>query len=383
VAPVATTISASAQLEAATEPSREGGANEESLPLDQQQHQEGLGESTGAEDPSLAPALAEGETANVHPSTIKSTGARQEIAQTLSGNQESGVKATTEQRSPAEGAEVQVAPSETSGTVSKESEAAESQVAESILLASGNGIALGTRSTRNTAVQTTEDLIARSIEALIHQNVLTVAGKPNLETSPLQRTIGTVSAANITQPSVNSAQSLVHGDTQRGAVVREKAASRELPRAAQLRTLEKVEHALKEVARSKDGKTISLRLDPPSLGTLKIDVTFRDNQLHARFVGESPQVNALLREQSHELQQMLRKAGVSAERIVISVASEGGVDLREGFELFDRNATQQFKEQNTSGSNERGSVSSGVMVDGGVTSGIVPVTPAVEDHWIA
>lgn len=114
--------------------------------------------------------------------------------------------------------------------------------------------------------------------------------------------------------------------------------SKALPRALQLRTMEKVESALKEVSKSKDGKTISVRLDPPSLGSVKVDISLRDGSLHARIVAESPQVNALLREKAHELQNLLRKTGLDLERVSVSVGyqqhGEAGGGSSSDFQSF-------------------------------------------------
>lgn len=107
----------------------------------------------------------------------------------------------------------------------------------------------------------------------------------------------------------------------RAAGDREKAA-RPLPKAFELRTMEKVENALKEVARSRDGKTISVRLDPPSLGSLKLDVTLKDGTLHARITVEHAQVATLLRDRAFDLHALLRRAGFNAERVTLTV-SEG------------------------------------------------------------
>ncbi len=83
--------------------------------------------------------------------------------------------------------------------------------------------------------------------------------------------------------------------------------------------LERVESTLKEAARSRDGKTISLRLDPPELGSVKVDVSIRDGSLHARVTAENSQVAGVIREKAHELQSMLRKLGLTVEKVSVSV----------------------------------------------------------------
>jgi len=95
-----------------------------------------------------------------------------------------------------------------------------------------------------------------------------------------------------------------------------------IARAAQSRTIERIEDALREVARSKDGKSISIRLDPPSLGSVKIDVTYKEGTLSAKLVADSQQVNQLIRDKAFDLQAVLRKLGLPVERVIVQVGQE-------------------------------------------------------------
>ncbi len=96
----------------------------------------------------------------------------------------------------------------------------------------------------------------------------------------------------------------------------------QLPRTAQTRAIERIEDALKEVAKSKDGKTISFRLDPPELGSVKIEVSCKDGTLHAKLASDSQQVTQLIRDKAFDLQGVLRKLGLPFERVVVSVGQE-------------------------------------------------------------
>jgi flagellar hook-length control protein FliK len=148
------------------------------------------------------------------------------------------------------------------------------------------------------------------------------------------------------------------------------------------RTMERVESALKEVARAKDGKTISVRLDPPELGTVKIDVSLRDGALHARIVAETPQVTTLLKEKSQELVQIMRKLGLQVEKVSVAVG-----DHQESFNrnLHEFNSSaQQFGDkrggqENGSSGNNRGRQSVGVNLAGLQRT----TTTNVDDHWVA
>ena len=88
--------------------------------------------------------------------------------------------------------------------------------------------------------------------------------------------------------------------------------------------MERVETTLKEVAKAKEGKTISIRLDPPSLGSVRIDITRTDTGLHARLLADNPQISHLLRERAHQLQTTLRKLGLDVQDVYVSVGENRG-----------------------------------------------------------
>ncbi|GEM_PF-4671999 len=103
-----------------------------------------------------------------------------------------------------------------------------------------------------------------------------------------------------------------------------KSASRivRIPPALEARTLKRVEQVLSEVATAKETKSLSFRLDPPSLGSVKVDISLKDGALHARIVPESSAVGNFLREQAHELVISLRKLGLNVEKVAVSIGSE-------------------------------------------------------------
>jgi|GEM_PF-5001524 len=148
-----------------------------------------------------------------------------------------------------------------------------------------------------------------------------------------------------------------------------------LPRLVANNTLEKVEAVLKEAARLRDGSSISLRLDPPSLGSLKVDVTLRDGCLHARLAADSPQVSMLLREKAHDLQVSLRRLGLDVEQVSVSVNSDGvAADSQDT--AFGREETQRG--QRSEGWKEEGD-------DGLEGRNLKPAHTCemVLDHWVA
>jgi len=156
-----------------------------------------------------------------------------------------------------------------------------------------------------------------------------------------------------------------------------RSASKLVPRAAVLQAVEKVEAVLKEAVRAKDGTSISLRLDPPSLGNVKVDVTLREGMLHARLVAESPQVNALLRERAHELQATLRRLGLDVERVSVAVSSENG-SMNWGDGLYESNG-RNFEESGLGG---WAAVSADEVLQAR-EAGLGQIQGANLDHWVA
>jgi len=117
---------------------------------------------------------------------------------------------------------------------------------------------------------------------------------------------------------------------------------RSLSRPQVARMLERVEATLKEAARGRDGKTISLRLEPVDLGKVKVDVSLRDGALHARITPETQQVLQALREHAHELQGALRKLGLEVDSVTVSVTTEDpSEEMTTGQESFSGSSFQE------------------------------------------
>ena len=154
-------------------------------------------------------------------------------------------------------------------------------------------------------------------------------------------------------------------------------ASKLVPRATVLQAVEKVEAVLKEAVRAKDGTSISLRLDPPSLGNVKVDVTLREGMLHARLVAESPQVNALLRERAQELQATLRRLGLDVERVSVAVSSDNG-SMNWGDGLYESNG-RNFEESGLGG----WAAGRADEVLQAKEAGLGQIQGANLDHWVA
>lgn len=152
-----------------------------------------------------------------------------------------------------------------------------------------------------------------------------------------------------------------------------------LPRHYASRSLEKVEEALKEAARSRDGKTLSLRLDPPSLGSVRVDVSIRDGALHARIAAENPNIQNLLRDKALDLQQSLRSLGLDVEQVTVSV---GDYDSKSGDmpRPKDKSAEEAERDDDVTGHSFRREGSEAAKNAGGSS---LQLKSAVLDHWIA
>lgn len=107
------------------------------------------------------------------------------------------------------------------------------------------------------------------------------------------------------------------------------------------RMLERVEATLKEAARGRDGKTISLHLEPVDLGKVKVDVSLREGTLHARISPDNQQVAQALRDHAHELQGALRKLGLEVDSVSVSITlDEFGREMNTGQQTMDGRSFQ-------------------------------------------
>lgn len=158
-----------------------------------------------------------------------------------------------------------------------------------------------------------------------------------------------------------------------------------IPKPLELRTMERVENVLKEVSKSKDGKTISLRLDPPELGTLKVDMSLRDGGIHARIVAESPQVTNLLKERTGELVQMIRKLGLNVDKVTVTVSQQNNDSQSNTTNHFDSSMNNQSSQNESSGqfSRDRDSKTNGWINNAQGGANVISANNKVEDHWIA
>jgi len=153
------------------------------------------------------------------------------------------------------------------------------------------------------------------------------------------------------------------------------------------RMMERVESTLKEAARSRDGKTLSLHLEPVDLGKVKVDVSLREGTLHARITPENQHVVQALREHAHELQGALRKLGLEVDSVTVSVtADEFAGEMTTGQEMMDG---RSFQDERNNMPDERAQLLETTIGNELALRSKAGVDPErsearnVTDHWIA
>jgi flagellar hook-length control protein FliK len=77
------------------------------------------------------------------------------------------------------------------------------------------------------------------------------------------------------------------------------------------------------------GDRVEIRLDPPELGRVQIELSTRDGVLHATVIAERPEVHDLMRRHAEMLRQELAAAGHAGVRLEFANGSGQGEGGRE------------------------------------------------------
>ncbi len=160
--------------------------------------------------------------------------------------------------------------------------------------------------------------------------------------------------------------------------------SRPNQRSNMARMLQRVSETLKEAARSRDGKSITLKLDPVDLGKVRVDVSLREGRLHAKITPDNQEVMQSLRENAHDLQASLRKLGLAVDSVSVSI----------GFERFEEEGNSQnlhsgstFQDEGHNLPFEEGQVPENMFgndIASNTAAGSSEASSTPElDHWIA
>ncbi len=100
------------------------------------------------------------------------------------------------------------------------------------------------------------------------------------------------------------------------------AGAKKLSESVQAKIVERIQAALDDAAKNRDGNTMVVRLDPPELGAMTVKVSYRSDQLFARIIPESQDVEAVIRSRVSELSQILANSGLKVENVHISIGQE-------------------------------------------------------------
>ncbi len=145
---------------------------------------------------------------------------------------------------------------------------------------------------------------------------------------------------------------------------------------------EQIQKLLDAAAKSKDGNTMVVRLDPPDLGTLTVKITRRADQIFARIVPESPEVEQLLRERASEMTQVLASQGFRTENVQISIGVERSESESFCFDQFgfDRSNADSGDQANSDSPVRREVEEQTVLASIGTTPGL---SEALDYGWVA
>ena len=98
--------------------------------------------------------------------------------------------------------------------------------------------------------------------------------------------------------------------------------AKEVPSKDRQAVVEQMKDLLAKAIQTRDGNSISVRLNPPELGQMTVKVTQRESKVYARIIPESPEVEALLRQRAGDVTQVLIAAGLKPSQVHVSIGAE-------------------------------------------------------------
>jgi flagellar hook-length control protein FliK len=163
--------------------------------------------------------------------------------------------------------------------------------------------------------------------------------------SPKQADVAAAAAPVTTAPSAEQATARSRTDAASGVAEAKRggepanAAERTTPaRPGKSDTMSHVDRArfVQRVSRAfhaigEDGGQIRLRLSPPELGSLRLEVTLRDGVMTARLEAETVAAHTVLSESLPQLRERLAEQGIQVERFDIDLMNQSSTGSREQF----------------------------------------------------
>ena len=115
----------------------------------------------------------------------------------------------------------------------------------------------------------------------------------------------------------------------------------------QEKTVEKIKELLQTAAQQRQGNSLVMQLDPPSLGAITVKITQKGNHVFARLAPESPEVEAMLRGRVNELMHVVGTSGLKSDQVHISIGKERSETESYQFNSFlNEKGMQQKNERN-------------------------------------
>ena len=190
--------------------------------------------------------------------------------------------------------------------------------------------------------------VISSLDGLMGRN--TAASTLTALSETMSATINNTSAEAVTKQSATNTASAVSSATEKSTVTKKQqtTSNSELPQKTQEKIIEKMQQMIESAAKMRNGNVMTVRLDPPELGNVTVKLTQRADQVFARIIPESSDVETTLRNSSGELINILANCGFKTDNVHISFGQEATSYASGGF-------GQLLSEQGFSGSSWNGS----------------------------
>ena len=107
--------------------------------------------------------------------------------------------------------------------------------------------------------------------------------------------------------------------------------------------IDKVKEVLEKAAAKRENDTISIKVDPPHLGEIKVKVSHKNGEIYTKLTPENKEVEQVLKSQSHELNAILQGLGFKAEEVHVQIGSESVSQFPHAPNLSNENGTNLFQ----------------------------------------
>ncbi len=144
--------------------------------------------------------------------------------------------------------------------------------------------------------------------------------------------------------------------------------------------IDKIKEALMKAAANKTNDTISVKVNPAHLGEIKVTVSHKNNEIYAKLVPESKEIEQILKTKSHELNAVIQALGFTPDSVHIQVGSEPNPNLSWN-NIFKGN--QENASNNGSSKGNKSPFSKHVDVGELIGGSVTEPTVVQESGWVA